>query len=611
MKRFASWLDARTGAVAFARRLLFESLPGGAQWRRCWLSAVGFTFCVQVITGFCLLAGYSASTQTAWESVFHLQFQTPGGWLLRGLHVVAAQAFVVLLALHLMQLVVRAAYLAPRELNLWLALALLPLAIAQSVTGWLLPFDQKGYWAARVPLNILAVVPGLGPTLQRLLLGGSEVGHQTLTRFLALHATLIPLAIAAVLGLLVHLSRRNLGKATAPPAPAGVSWWPDQALRDAVACLAVLVTLLFFVLKGHFAAHGDALPELLAPADPTEQYAAARPEWFMLFLFQFLKYFRAGSEVWGAVVIPSLVLLVVAAMPWIGRWRLGTRFNTGFMLVLAAGALTLGGLAWKEDRANAAYQAALARARADGQRARELAAAPSGIPETGALALVRADPRTQGPRIFAQHCASCHRFDGHDALDGQVADPPSASDLKGFAGRAWLANLLNPTNVAAPHYFGGTKFKTGKMVKFVQRDVAGFDATKQAQLAKVVLALSAEAGLKAQREADARDTSAIAEGRELIRSPAMRCTDCHQFQKPDEDATAPDLTGYGSRAWLIAFVSDPAHERFYGRRNDRMPRFGVDGTLDAQSLGLVVDWLRGDWYEPGADAPSTKELVTR
>ncbi len=599
MKALWSWLDERTGAVTVTRRRFFDSLPGGAQWRRCWVSALVFTFGVQAITGFCLLTGYSASTQTAWESVFHLQFQTPVGWLLRGLHVVAAQAFVVLLALYLLQMVIRAAYLAPRELNLWLALVLLPLAIAQSVTGWLLPFDQKGYWAARVPLNILSVVPGLGPALQRLLIGGPEVGHRTLTRFLALHVTLLPLAITATLGLLLHVSRRNVGRTAAP---AGASWWPDQALRDAVACLAVLVTLLFFVLKPHFGGHGDAFPELLAPADPTEPYAAARPEWFMLFLFQFLKYFRAGSEIWGAVVVPTLVLLVIAAMPWIGRWRLGVRFNTGFMVALAAGALALGGLAWKEDRANATYQAAVVRAQAEGARARELAAAPNGIPETGALALVRADPRTQGPRLFARYCASCHRYDGHDGLGAQPSAPPSASDLKGFASRAWLAGLLNPTNVATPHYFGGTKLKEGKMVRFVQRDVAGFDAAKQAQLAKVILALSAEAGLNAQREADAREATAIAEGRELIRSQAMRCTDCHQFQKPDEDATAPDLTGYGSRAWLIDFVSNPAHERFYGRRNDRMPRFGADGTLDAQALGLVVDWLRGDWYEPAAVA---------
>ncbi len=598
MNTLGSWLDARTGAVSTARWFLFDSLPGGARWRRCWVSVLGFTFLVQVITGFCLLTGYSASTQTAWESVFHLQFQTPGGWLLRGLHVVAAQAFVVLLAVHVVQMVIQAAYLAPRELNLWLVLGLLPLAIAQSVTGWLLPFDQRGFWAARVPLNILSVVPGLGPTLQRLLIGGADVGHQTLTRFLALHVTILPLAIGVGLALLVHVSRRNAGPAAPTGNAAAAAWWPDQAWRDAAACLAVLVTLLGIVLKLHLTGHGDAFPELLAPVDPTEPYAAARPEWFMLFLFQFLKYFRAGTEVWGAVVVPTLVLLVVAAMPWLGRGRLGRRFNLGFMLGLTAGALALGALAWKQDRGNATYQAAWARALAEGQRARELAAAPSGIPEAGALALVRADPRTQGPRLFARHCASCHRYGGHDGMGDAPAEPPSASDLKGFASRTWLAGLLNPTNVDGPHYFGGTKFKEGKMVRFVQRDVAGFDPSRQAQLAKVVLALSAEAGLRAQREADTREAAAIAEGRELIRSSAMRCTDCHQFQKPDEDATAPDLTGYGSRPWLIDFVGNPAHERFYGRRNDRMPAFGTDGTLDAPTIGVLADWLRGEWYQP-------------
>jgi ubiquinol-cytochrome c reductase cytochrome b subunit len=75
----------------------------------------------------------------------------------------------------------------------------------------------------------------------------------------------------------------------------------------------------------------------------------------------------------------------------------------------------------------------------------------------------------------------------------------------------------------------------------------------------------------------------------------MRCTGCHQFRTPDEDAIAPDLTGYGSREWLIAFISNPAHLRFYGRRNDRMPVFGEEGSLTAEEIGLLADWLRGDW----------------
>ena len=600
MKALIAWLDARTGMVRLGRRCLFDPLPGGVAWRHCWVSAVSFTFFVQVVTGFFLLTGYSPSTQTAWESVFHLQFQTPGGWLLRGLHVVAAQAFVVLLGLHLMQVVIQRAYRAPRELNLLLLLILLPLAIAQSVTGWMLPLDLKGYWAARVPLNILGVVPVAGPVLQQLLLGGSEVGHHTLTRFLALHATLLPLTIGAMLALLWRSAHRAdiPARQTAPAWEQSACWWPDQALRDAVACLAVLVTVLCFVLWPRLTGAGEPFPELLAPADPTEPFAAARPEWFMLFLFQFLKYFPAGSEMWGAVVIPGAVVAVVAVMPWLGRWRLGAWFNAALITALGLGALTLGLLAWRADRANAGYQAAVRQALDEGRRARELAASPAGIPEAGALAMVRADALLEGPRLFARHCASCHRYDGHDGQGGKPAEAPSAADLKGFASREWLAGLLDPAKVATPHYFGGTKFKDGKMARFVQRTVAAYGPEETARLAKVIAAVSAEAALPSQRTLDARDEAVIAEGRDLIRTKAMQCTECHQFRTPDEDASAPDLTGYGSREWLIAFVTNPAHPRFYGRRNDRMPAFGEGGSLGPAELGLLADWLRGDFYQP-------------
>ena len=83
----------------------------------------------------------------------------------------------------------------------------------------------------------------------------------------------------------------------------------------------------------------------------------------------------------------------------------------------------------------------------------------------------------------------------------------------------------------------------------------------------------------------------------------MKCTDCHQFQAKDEDATAPDLTGYGSREWLVRFLNNPGHADFYGERNDRMPAFGEKQILSPEAIGLIADWLRGDWYE----APSAIE----
>jgi ubiquinol-cytochrome c reductase cytochrome b subunit len=78
----------------------------------------------------------------------------------------------------------------------------------------------------------------------------------------------------------------------------------------------------------------------------------------------------------------------------------------------------------------------------------------------------------------------------------------------------------------------------------------------------------------------------------------MKCSDCHSFGKKDENATGPELTGYGSRRWLIASINNPAHPDLYGDHNDRMPAFGSDHILSEQAIGLIADWLRGVWYEP-------------
>jgi ubiquinol-cytochrome c reductase cytochrome b subunit len=258
-------------------------------------------------------------------------------------------------------------------------------------------------------------------------------------------------------------------------------------------------------------------------------------------------------------------------------------------------------LASAEDRHNPTYQIAVRAAQRDSERVRVLANSPSGIPSDGAVALLRNDPLTQGPKIFALKCAGCHRFQGTDALGGIPKDPQSASDLAHFASREWLAGLLDPNTITTSNYFGGTKFHDGKMVKFVKKEIAGYSAEQKDQLKKVIVALSAEAELESQVSLDQRDASLIEEGRGIITN-ALRCTDCHQFHKKDEDATAPNLTGYGSRKWLLDFVSNPAHPDFYGERNDRMQAFGVQKILSEQQVALVVDWLRGHSYQPTASA---------
>jgi ubiquinol-cytochrome c reductase cytochrome b subunit len=588
-----TWLDHRTGYKGMLKHALYENVPGGARWRYVWGSTLTFCLAIQFITGIFLWMAYSPSSQTAWESVYYIQHEMFGGWFLRGLHHYTAQAMNVLLVLHLMQVVIDGAYKAPREINFWFGLILLLLVMGLSLTGYLLPWDQKGYWATKVATSIAAITPFIGPEVQKLIVGGADYGHHTLTRFFALHAGVLPGAIIALVVGHIYLFRRHGLKAKEPRMRPDAAFWPDQVLKDAVACLAVLAAVLFLVLKFGV--------ELSAPADPSEPYSAARPEWYFLFLFQMLKYFPGGTEIWGAIIIPSFVLALVFAMPFIGNWKLGHRFNLGLLWSLLAGVGLLTWLAMAEDGRNPDYLAGLKAAQFEAERVKELARSPAGISQLGAVSLLRNDPLTQGPKLFAKNCASCHRYEGHDGLGIRPTDPQSAPDLKGFASRQWLTDLLDPAKVDGTNFFGGTKFREGKMVKFVRKDVAGFSAAEKEQLKKVIAAISAEAGLKAQTTLDQTDTALIAEGRTLAASETMRCTECHQFRKPDEEATAPDLTGYGSRAWLTAILANPAHARFYGKRNDRMPAFGTDQILDEASIGLLADWLRGEWFvAPGS-----------
>lgn len=619
MNALLNWLDDRTGIRDLTHAALFEHIPGGSRYRYVWGSTLVFAFTVQVITGVFLWMCYSASGQTAWESVFYIQHDLQGGWLLRGLHHFMAQAMVVLLALHLLQVVVDGAYRAPREVNFWLGLVLMQIVLGLSLTGYLLPWDQKGYWATRVATNLMGIVPLVGPSLQKLVVGGADYGHYTLTRFFALHAGVLPGLLVFFLILHVALFRRHGIHTRLPHRQPDTTFWPDQVLKHAVACLAVLVVVLLLtvwpLLRGGHSGEppGDYLgAELGAPADPANEYSAARPEWYFLFLFQFLKLFEwkdnsEMGELVGAIIIPGVVMLMLALMPFIGRWKLGHRFNIALLVALLLGVGVLTIQAVRADRKSENYLRAVEHAEADAERALVLARAPRGIPPGGMLSVLREDPKTQGPRLFARYCASCHTH-----ADSAVSPPePTASDLTGFATRKWLAGLLDPKQIAGPSYFGNTKHKDGEMVGFVNDDLT----KDKAELEAIVAALSGEAALPAQTQADAASAKTIERGRELISGDAG-CTNCHSFHpesSEESEAMAPDLTGYGSQDWLTGMISNPTHKRYYGDNNDRMPIFAANveepenNILSPENLDLLVRWLRGDWYEPagenGHDSP--------
>ena len=582
-KALVNWFDDRTGYRDIVREALYENIPGGSRWRYVWGSTLVFTFSVQLITGMFLWMCYSPSTQTAWASVHYIQREMQGGAWLRGIHHWTASAMVVLLALHLWQVIVDGAYKAPREVNFWLGLVLMQIVIGLSLTGYLLPWDQKGYWATQVATSIAGLTPIVGDQVQQLAVGGPEYGHHTLTRFFALHAGVLPGLLMVFLALHIYVFRRH-GLHYKPPKkyPDG-TFWPDQILKDGVACLAVLATVL--VLVWYLGA------ELGAPADPANPYDAARPEWYFLFLFQLLKFFPGKWEVVGAMVIPGLVVGVLFAMPIVGRWKLGHSFNVVFFFSLLAGVGALTYMAVWQDGNNLTYKNGVWEAEQYATLSELRARA--GIPPEGPTAMMSDDPKAQALAVATQRCLGCHAYtdaEGH----GFRPATPTAPNLYGFGRKEWIAGLLDPDRVAGPHYFGPTEVKEGDMVQFVQGDLKQVD---KKDIEKIIAALAAESGL-----GEESDKPLVREGAELIKT---KCNDCHKFHQAGPDlGTAPDLTGYASREWIIGMISDPDHERYYGHLVDsadpakdrqKMPAYGVPAdnpTLTPETIGLLADWLR-------------------
>ena len=161
-------------------------------------------FLVQVVTGIVLAMYYAPSPDHAYDSIRYLERAVVSGAMLRGIHHWGASAMVVLVLAHMIRVFSMGAYKYPREINWLLGVALLFIVLGFSFTGYLLPWDQKAYWATQVGTNIAGTTPLLGPTILKLLRGGAQLGAATLTRFFALHVLLLPMLLVTIV--LLHLA---------------------------------------------------------------------------------------------------------------------------------------------------------------------------------------------------------------------------------------------------------------------------------------------------------------------------------------------------------------------------------------------------------------------
>jgi ubiquinol-cytochrome c reductase cytochrome b subunit len=340
-----------------------------------------------------------------------------------------------------------------------------------------------------------------------------------------------------------------------------------------------VVLLVLFALAARD--HGAPLD---APADPSSDYPA-RPEWYFLALFELLKHFHGPLEPVGAVGVPLLAAGLLVALPLIDKQPSATlRQRARYLLPvagLAAGAALLTVASLRADAADAEF--ARARAAASRKAARAIELARAGIPPEGPLAMLRADPETRGPELFAAKCASCHRLGDL----GPPAGKHTAPDLTGFGTGKWIHAVLEDPD--ADDKFGRTPFKG--MMPSMTRPPADPEA------AKLFVPLSAgdREAITAFLEAQARGERAEGTpGETLVR---RRCTSCHRLdgKTDDEESLAPELRGWASRAWIEAQIENPGSGKTFppgvmaASFEGRMPAFEHD--LPPAERALLAEWL--------------------
>ncbi|MHB8501240.1 MAG: cytochrome b N-terminal domain-containing protein [Candidatus Acidiferrales bacterium] len=310
------WLNRRTGVDTLLRTALYEPIPGGARFAYIFGSGLLFIFISQVITGVFLALYYVPSADHAHTTVAYITKAVTAGSFLRSLHAYGASAMIVVLLLHLSQTYIYGAYKGRREI-LWLSgCVLFALVLGMAFTGYLLPWDQRAYFATAVGTNAVSEIPWIGESLKRLMRGGTEMGTLTISRFFVAHVFLIPACIFALVAAHILLFRKA---GAAGPFSGGYHeheqksefFYPRQVLMDlslTALLIAGLGLLCFF-----------APMQLGPPANPADAQYIPRPEWYYLPIFQWLKYWHGAASVVGILVIPTVLVLAVVALPFLDR----------------------------------------------------------------------------------------------------------------------------------------------------------------------------------------------------------------------------------------------------------------------------------------------------
>lgn len=582
--KFFDWLDERVGHRAWLREVANSPMVGPPSWARAVGAALGACLLLQLTTGIALMTAYAPDANSAWASVHFIQRIMPHGWLVRGLHRQASHALVLIAGLHVLVLVLQGAYRRPREIAFFIALAYVAVIVLANITGGLLPWDQLGWWARSVELNIVAMGPG-GAKLASLLVGGPQLGNIALARAYTAHVVVLPIVLW-----LLWKARRSIQRRHALASPSRRRYFPGQAARDLALSAFAFAAIAYLAARAHGAPLG-------APADPASDYPA-RPEWFLMWLYELRHRMPRPLEFWGTTMVPLLFGLVIAALPWIDRRSAFDDKGPAFRLRAIAPLLLVCGIivglsyaAMKRDKHDAGYQKAIAKW--DERATKADAIAMNGVPPDGPIAMLERDPELRGEALFAQHCASCH-------LLGDLGDPKksTAPALDGWSTEAWILSMMHDPD--GEMRFGRSPYKEQMpSVDVPPKDKPDFQPMSKEDMeatAAFLASLSDEPGEVPEPGAKRSNRDLLPAGEKIV---SERCTTCHLYKGEGDDGgqnLAPEFLGYGSLAWVRSQIANPATKATYRdgaldpQLKGHMPRF--DDDLGQADIDTLARWVR-------------------
>jgi ubiquinol-cytochrome c reductase cytochrome b subunit len=510
-KKIIDWLEHRTGIQTAIHSFLYEDIPASSGWHQVIGSVAVFFFIIQVFTGGLLAFNYAPTPGEAYNSVKYIMTELTGGSLIRGLHHWGASMMLIIVVLHMLQVFLYGAYKKPREATWMVGVVLLLITLAFGLTGYLLPWDNRAYWGTVVTTQIAGQAPIAGQYLTRLLGGAGGVGNVTFSRFYALHTVLLPPLTIILIGIHIYLVRKHgVAPAVDDTAPRR-KFFPEQVFKDTVGvAVAFLILFMMAVL---------ARVPLGRLADPTDTNFIPRPEWYFLFLFQTLKFFKGSLEAIGSVVLPGVAVLTLFLIPFIDRGPLVRLGKRTFAFAFAALAL----IAWT-GLTTAAIMTTPNNTEAD-----ETAPGAEGLAAWQQLS----PEELQGLAYFRkENCKACHPGTGKRGIG-----PDLTQMIAPHRNAAWMI----------PHFKSPAQVVPGSSMPPVQLDDAGLNA-----LSAFVLKLTP------QNEAGFLSAPDFAVQGALIYQ-TNHCDACHQINGVGKKL-GPPLDGIGQhrdRAWLEKHFIDP------------------------------------------------------